>query len=684
MARDPVGGRGAVRRDRGDRHLRPSRPRRLLIDTPPPLVTHPRASDPYGGAHDRPRRHLLAGRPRGPPDRGRGQGRPGHCPRSPWSACPTGPSRRRASACAARSARAGSRSRPAGWSSTSRPREGAQGGLRLRPGDRPGGADRAPASCARLTGCAGWRGRRAGARRAAAAGARRAGDDGGGRPAGPGRHAGRARERRRGGARRHASPCWRRRHLNEAVAVLAGTAPVPELPEPAPAGGRCRASRPGRRARPAAGPAGGRDRGRRRPQPADDRPAGQRQDDAGAPPARAAARADAGRGARDHPDRLGGRRAGRRRRAAGPAVPGAAPQRLGGGAGGQRAAAPGRGDAWPTAACSSWTSCPSSSGRSLEALRMPLEDGEVRISRAAGSVLMPARCQLVAAMNPCPCGLYGDPDRECRCAPQRLAAYRTRISGPLLDRFDLRVEVPRAEAHGAPRRGRRPRSRRASALARQLLARAAGRRLGDEAEALLGQAADAAGSSAAAASTARCGWRRRSPPCRARPRSRADHLAEALSYRDGSLRVSACSAGAGRAIRGGCCELHDPPAELHRAAAAPSCWRGSGRWSPIVGSRRAGDAGLGLAARAGPGGGRRRRAGRQRPGAGRRRRRARGRAGRRRARRSAVLGCGADVAYPRTQPRALRADRWRAGLIVSEYPAPAPSPRPGASRPATG
>ena len=85
----------------------------------------------------------------------------------------------------------------------------------------------------------------------------------------------------------------------------------------------------------------------------------------------------------------------------------------------------------------------------LEALRMPLEDGEVLVSRAAGSVRLPAACMVVAAMNPCPCGLAGDPDRECTCTAQRLHAYRTRISGPLLDRFDLRVEVPRAEAHAA-------------------------------------------------------------------------------------------------------------------------------------------------------------------------------------------------------------------------------------------
>ena len=89
----------------------------------------------------------------------------------------------------------------------------------------------------------------------------------------------------------------------------------------------------------------------------------------------------------------------------------------------------------------------------LEALRLPMQDGEVQIARAAGSVRLPARSLVVAAMNPCPCGHHGDPRRECVCTEQRLASYRARISGPLADRFDLRVAVPRAEAHGAPGEG---------------------------------------------------------------------------------------------------------------------------------------------------------------------------------------------------------------------------------------
>jgi magnesium chelatase family protein len=79
----------------------------------------------------------------------------------------------------------------------------------------------------------------------------------------------------------------------------------------------------------------------------------------------------------------------------------------------------------------------------LEGLRQPLEDGEVTISRALTTVTYPARHMLVAAMNPCPCGFRGDPLRDCRCPEYRLRAYRSRLSGPLLDRIDLRLDVPR-------------------------------------------------------------------------------------------------------------------------------------------------------------------------------------------------------------------------------------------------
>ena len=83
--------------------------------------------------------------------------------------------------------------------------------------------------------------------------------------------------------------------------------------------------------------------------------------------------------------------------------------------------------------------------QTLEVLRQPLEDGQVTISRAAGSLTFPARSMLVAALNPCPCGYYGDPKRECRCSPRQIETYRQRISGPLLDRIDLHVEVPLVE-----------------------------------------------------------------------------------------------------------------------------------------------------------------------------------------------------------------------------------------------
>ena len=81
----------------------------------------------------------------------------------------------------------------------------------------------------------------------------------------------------------------------------------------------------------------------------------------------------------------------------------------------------------------------------LEQLRQPLEDGEITVARVGGSVRFPARFILVAAMNPCPCGYAGDPKRVCICSPKRAAAYRRRISGPLLDRFDLSIHVPNPE-----------------------------------------------------------------------------------------------------------------------------------------------------------------------------------------------------------------------------------------------
>ena len=78
----------------------------------------------------------------------------------------------------------------------------------------------------------------------------------------------------------------------------------------------------------------------------------------------------------------------------------------------------------------------------LEVLRQPLEDGQVTIARAAMALTFPARFMLAAAMNPCPCGYNTDPQRDCVCTAQQLQRYGTRVSGPLLDRIDLHIEVP--------------------------------------------------------------------------------------------------------------------------------------------------------------------------------------------------------------------------------------------------
>jgi magnesium chelatase family protein len=78
----------------------------------------------------------------------------------------------------------------------------------------------------------------------------------------------------------------------------------------------------------------------------------------------------------------------------------------------------------------------------LEGLRQPLEEGTVTVTRASASIRYPARFMLVAAMNPCPCGYYGDRTRECQCSPQQVRRYRARLSGPLLDRLDIHLDVP--------------------------------------------------------------------------------------------------------------------------------------------------------------------------------------------------------------------------------------------------
>ena len=78
----------------------------------------------------------------------------------------------------------------------------------------------------------------------------------------------------------------------------------------------------------------------------------------------------------------------------------------------------------------------------LEVLRQPLEDGVVTISRASMSLSFPAQFMLAAAMNPCPCGYFNDKSRECMCTPPMIQRYVSKVSGPLLDRIDIHIEVP--------------------------------------------------------------------------------------------------------------------------------------------------------------------------------------------------------------------------------------------------
>src|SRR5512137_1834851 len=78
----------------------------------------------------------------------------------------------------------------------------------------------------------------------------------------------------------------------------------------------------------------------------------------------------------------------------------------------------------------------------LESIRQPMEDGVVTVSRAAGTLTFPAKFILVAASNPCPCGYYGDSNKKCRCLPGMVSRYQKRISGPIIDRIDLHLELP--------------------------------------------------------------------------------------------------------------------------------------------------------------------------------------------------------------------------------------------------
>ncbi len=172
---------------------------------------------------------------------------------------------------------------------------------------------------------------------------------------------------------------------------------------------------------------------------------------------------------------------------------------------------------------------PEFSRPALEALRVPLEERAVTIARAHGSISMPADCVVVAAMNPCPCGHSGDPAVECTCTAQRLAAYVGRLSGPLLDRFELRVHAPRALAHGPAGEPSAAVADRVAAAREQLAA--AGPRLGEAAERLLTRGIDATLLSGRAAARARAVAGTIAALSGTETVS-AEHMAEALAYRE--------------------------------------------------------------------------------------------------------------------------------------------------------
>lgn len=183
----------------------------------------------------------------------------------------------------------------------------------------------------------------------------------------------------------------------------------------------------------------------------------------------------------------------------------------------------------------------------LEALREPLESGCITISRAARRSEFPARFQLIGAMNPCPCGYQGSQQKACRCTPDQVARYQSKLSGPLLDRIDLHVEVPALAAAdllptGA---GEASASVRARCLAARELALA---RQGKLNQALQGQELDNcllledAAAKFLNIAAARLGWSARSTHRALRvartiadlagaPNIQVPHVAEAMQYR---------------------------------------------------------------------------------------------------------------------------------------------------------
>ncbi len=183
----------------------------------------------------------------------------------------------------------------------------------------------------------------------------------------------------------------------------------------------------------------------------------------------------------------------------------------------------------------------------LEVLRQPMEDGHVTISRVAATLTYPARFTLVCSMNPCPCGYAGDRRRACRCSAGQIERYQSRISGPLLDRIDLFVDVPRLTSEelrgsGAAETSEEIRARVTAArkvqLARQGVANAAlaGRRLrevcalGGDAETLFSRAIDRMGLSGRAHDRV-LRVARTVADLAGEEEIAVEHMAEALNYR---------------------------------------------------------------------------------------------------------------------------------------------------------
>ena len=187
----------------------------------------------------------------------------------------------------------------------------------------------------------------------------------------------------------------------------------------------------------------------------------------------------------------------------------------------------------------------------LETLRQPIEDGVVNISRAYGSVTFPAKFMMVAAMNPCPCGYFTDPRRPCKCTPPQIDRYLARISGPLLDRIDIHLEVPavpyrelRSRHDGTSSEQMRDQVMRARQIQRErygqdstlLNARLTGRQLkrhaqlDDAGEAMLRQAVTELGLSARAHDKI-LRIARTAADLAGEDNIRPDHVAEAIQYR---------------------------------------------------------------------------------------------------------------------------------------------------------